>query len=72
MRKNIGVGLLALSVLYSAADLLGWLRPPLLRMRAHGGSERIAAIILGSMSFKAVILIVGALAAFWPARPSNS
>jgi hypothetical protein len=27
MRRIVGVGVLALSVLYSAIDLLGWLRP---------------------------------------------
>jgi hypothetical protein len=66
MRKNLGVTILALSVVYSLIDLLGWLRPPLLRMRAHGGPERLAAIVLSSLSLKAVVLIVGALLTFWP------
>ena len=68
MRKNVGVVILALSVIYSVIDLLGWLRAPLLRMRAHGGSERLLAIVLASLSLKAVVLIVGVLLAFWPER----
>jgi cation transporter-like permease len=68
MRKNAGVAILALSVVYSFIDLLGWLRPPLLRMRAHGGSERLLAIVLASLSLKAVVLLVGVLLAFWPER----
>jgi len=68
MRKHIGVTMLALSVIFSALDLIGWLRPPLLRMRAHGGVERVAAIVLGSLSLKAVVLIVGVLLAFWPSE----
>jgi hypothetical protein len=69
-RKNTGVGLLAVSIFYSAADLLGWLRPSLLRMRAHAGWERTAGDVLASLSFKAVTLIIGALLAFWPDRTS--
>jgi hypothetical protein len=68
MRKNLGVLILALSVAYSAAELSGWLRPSFLRMRAHGGSERLAAVILASLSLKAILLILGALLAFWPVR----
>jgi hypothetical protein len=72
MRKNLGVVMMALSVIYSVVDLLGWLRPPLLRLRIHGGSERLAAIVLGSLSLKAAILIVGILLAFWPDGSSSS
>jgi hypothetical protein len=68
MRKNLGVLLLAVSAAYSALELSGWLRPSFLRMRAHGGAERLAAVVLGSLSLKAVLLIVGALLAFWPMR----
>jgi hypothetical protein len=68
MRRHVGVGVLALSVLYSAIDLAGWLRPVLLRMRIHEGFRRNAAIVLGSMTFKAVILLSGAVLAFWPER----
>ena len=68
MRRNIGVGLLAVSVLYSAADLLGWLRPALLRMRIHEGWERTTAVWMGSLTFKAVVLASGILLAFWPER----
>jgi cation transporter-like permease len=68
LRKNLGVTILALSAVYSLIDLLGWLRPPLLRMRVHGGPERLAAIALSSLSLKAVVLIVGVLLAFWPER----
>ena len=71
MRRNIGVGVLALSVIYSALDLLGWLRPVLLRMRIHEGPRRAAAIVLGSLFFKAVLLTGGVLLTFWPERPSR-
>ena len=66
MRRTVGLGVLALSVLYSAIDLLGWLRPVLLRMRIHEGFCRNAAIVLGSMTFKAIILLSGMVLAFWP------
>jgi len=66
MRRTVGLGVLALSVLYSAIDLLGWLRPVLLRMRIHEGFRRNAAIVLGSMTFKAIILLSGMVLAFWP------
>ena len=68
MRKHIGVGVLALSAIYNAIDLLGWLRPEFLRMRAHAGWERTTALIIGSLFFKGVILIAGALLAFWHDR----
>jgi hypothetical protein len=71
MRKNLGVLLLAVSAAYSAVELSGWLRPSFLRMRAHGGSERLAAVVLGSLSLKAILLIAGALLAFWPMRPGG-
>jgi hypothetical protein len=69
MRRHLGVGVLALSVIYSVLDLLGWLRPVLLRLRIHEGVPRMAAILLGSLFFKAVMLIGGVLLAFWPERP---
>jgi hypothetical protein len=69
MRRHVGVGVLALSVLYSAMDLLGWLRPVLLRMRIHEGFRRNAAIVLGSITFKAIILLSGIVLAFWPEHP---
>ena len=72
MRRRVGVGVLAASALYSAVDLLGWLRPVFLRMRIHEGPRRTAALILGSLTFKAVILLVGVVLAFWPARPPAS
>lgn len=72
MRRNIGVGVLAVSVLYSALDLLGWLRPWLIRLRIHEGPRRMAAIALGSLSFKAVLLAAGVLLAFWPGRQTRS
>jgi hypothetical protein len=71
MRRAIGVGVLALSVLYSAADLVGWLRPTLLRLRVHQGPSRWAAIVLGSLTLKAVVLMTGAVLAFWPQRPQR-
>jgi hypothetical protein len=72
MRKHIGVAMLATSVIFSVLDLLGWLRPTLLRMRAHGGVERVAGLILGSLSLKAIVLTVGILLAFWPSPTSGS
>jgi hypothetical protein len=71
MRKNIGVALLALSVIFFAADLMGTFKPMFLRMRAHGGTERFIAVILGSLSLKAVILFAGILLAFWPERAED-
>jgi hypothetical protein len=67
-RQHAGVIVLAVSLGYSAFDLLGWLRPLLLRWRAHTGVPHTAAIVLGSLTFKALILIAGMLLAFWPAR----
>jgi hypothetical protein len=63
------MGVLALSVIYSALDLLGWLRPTLLRLRIHEGPRRMTAIVLGSLFFKAIVLIGGVLLTFWPERP---
>lgn len=40
-----------------------------LRWRAAGGAERTIAIVLGSLTFKAALLIVAVLLAFWPKRP---
>jgi hypothetical protein len=72
MRRAIGVGVLALSVLYSLADLSGWIRPMLLRMRAHDGPTRWLAIVIGSLTLKALVLAAGAVLAFWPERgPAN-
>jgi hypothetical protein len=71
MRRAVGVGVLALSVLYSAVDLAGWLRPLLLRLRVHPGPSRWAAIVLGSLTLKAVVLMAGAVLAFWPQRPQR-
>ena len=68
-RQNLGVAILAASLVYDALFLSGWFHPMALRMRAHGGVERIVAILLGSLSSKAVLLVVGAILAFWPARP---
>lgn len=67
-RQNIGVALLAVSVLYNGLALSGRFRPMWLRMRAHGGVEQTIAIALGSLSLKAVVLAVGAVLAFWPLR----
>ena len=72
MRRNVGVVLLAASLLYSAVDLLGWLRPIFLRMRIHEGARRTVAIVLGSLTFKAIILIIGIVLAFWPERSRRS
>ena len=67
-RRSMGVGLLAVSVAYSAADLAGWLHPRLLMLGVNGGPKRTLAVILGSISFKAVLLLLGAGLAFWPSR----
>ena len=69
-RQTLGVVMLAVSVAYSAVALTTRFHPMSLRMRAHGGIERIAAIVLGSLSFKATLLIVAAILAFWPSRTS--
>lgn len=68
MRRHTGIALLAASVIYSAVDLLGWLRPIFLRMRIYEGPRRTAAIVLGSLTFKAIILLSGIVLAFWPER----
>ena len=39
-----------------------------LRMRAHGGAERIVALALGSLAFKGVLLAAGAILTFWPSE----
>ena len=67
-RQNFGVLLLALSLVYSVLFITGRFHPMWLRMRAHGGAERAIATVLGSLSFKAVLLIVAALVAFWPEK----
>ena len=69
MRRNFGVGLLAVSVADSVLWLSGWFHPMALRWRAAGGAERTIAIVLGSLTFKAALLIVAVLLAFWPKRP---
>jgi hypothetical protein len=68
MRRTLGVALLAGSVFYSAVDLSGSLRPMFLRMKAHPGPERTAAVLLGALTFKATLLVAGAVLAFWPER----
>jgi hypothetical protein len=67
-RQNFGVLLLAVSLVYSALYLTGRFHPMWLRMRAHGGAERVVATVLGSLTLKAVVLVVAALMAFWPER----
>jgi hypothetical protein len=66
-RQTAGVLVLVVSLVYSTVDLFGWLRPLLLRWRARGGIEHVAAVVFGALTFKAVILIAGILLAFWPA-----
>ena len=68
MRRTIGVVLLAVSVVDSLLWLSGWFHPMALRWRGHGGFERTIALALGSLSFKAALLVAGALLAFWPRR----
>ena len=67
-RQTVGVVVLAGSLLYSALALSGRFHPLALRMRAHGGVEHAVAVVLGSLSFKAVVLLTGAILAFWPAQ----
>ena len=67
-RQKFGVVVLALSLVYSALYLTGRFHPMWLRMRAHGGAERAIATALGSLAFKAAVLIGGAVMAFWPER----
>jgi hypothetical protein len=66
-RQTVGVVVLGVSAAYSAMDLFGWLRPVLLRWRARTGVEHVAGVVLGSLTFKALLLIIGILLAFWPA-----
>lgn len=69
-RQTLGVIILVASIAYSALALTSRFHPMSLRMRAHGGIERMAALVLGSLSFKASLLIVAAILAFWPTRTS--
>ena len=66
--RSIGVALLALSIVSSALALSGRLHPMALRWMARGGTQRTAALVLGSLSFKAALFVVAALLAFWPER----
>lgn len=66
MRQRIGVGLLAFSVIDSLLWLSGWLHPVALRWRAAGGVPRTLAIVLGSLTFQALLLVAAVLLAFWP------
>jgi hypothetical protein len=67
-RQALGVALLIVSVIYSAVDLGGWLRPVLLRWRAHDGFKHTAALVFGSLVVKAIVLFAAAVLAFWPKR----
>ena len=58
--------MLSVSVVYSSLDLMGMTRPLFLRWRAHGGADHTLAVVLGSLSFKAVLLLTAAVLAFWP------
>ncbi|HEX4348023.1 MAG TPA: hypothetical protein VHZ73_10650 [Vicinamibacterales bacterium] len=69
-RQNVGVFLIGLSVAYSALALTKRFHPMWLRMRAHGGAERLIATALGSLSLKGVVLILGAVLTFWPEKKS--
>ena len=68
-RKNIGIGVLAVSAGNSLAHLLRWMRPLLLRMRVHGGLEHTLAVAIDSLTVQFATLVVGAVLAFWPERP---
>ncbi|HZT75808.1 MAG TPA: hypothetical protein VFA27_04065 [Vicinamibacterales bacterium] len=68
MRQRVGVALLAVSIVDSLLWLSGWFHPMALRWRAAGGVQRTMAIVLGSLTFKAVLLIAAVLLAFWPKR----
>jgi hypothetical protein len=68
MRRTVGVFLLAVSVVDSLLWLSGWFHSIALRWRAHGGVERAIAIVLGSLTFKALLLFTGVVLAFWPQR----
>jgi len=67
-RQMVGVLLLAVSLIYSLLFLSGWFHPMALRMRAHGGIERIVVVALSSLFVKGLLLAVGAILAFWPRR----
>lgn len=69
-RQNFGVFLIAVSMVYSGLELTKRFHPMWLRMRAHGGAQWLIATALGSLSLKAIVLIVGALLAFWPEKKS--
>lgn len=71
MRRTVGVVLLAASVVDSLLWLSGWLHPLAVRWRAAGGGGRAVAIVFGSLTLKAALLIAGALLAFWPDRKSG-
>lgn len=65
-RQMLGACLLAGSIADSVLNLLGRFHPLALRMRAHGGTERMIAVVVGSLSLQALVLITGALLTFWP------
>lgn len=67
-RQNAGVLLLFVSLVYSAFALTKRFHPMWLRMRAHAGVERLLATVLGALTFKAALLVIAALMAFWPER----
>jgi hypothetical protein len=67
-RQRIGVVLLVASVADSLLWLSGWFHPMAMRWRAAGGAYRATAIVLGSLTFKAVLLLTAAVLAFWPRR----
>jgi hypothetical protein len=71
MRQRIGVGLLAISVIDSLIWLSGWFHPMAMRWRAAGGAARTIAIVVGSLTFKALLLIAAVLLAFWPRRTDS-
>ena len=68
MRRTIGVWLLAASIVDSLLWLSGWFHPMAVRWRAAGGAERTVALVLGSLTLKAALLVAAALLAFWPTR----
>jgi branched-subunit amino acid transport protein len=68
VRQRVGVVLLAASIVDSLLWFSGWLHPMALRWRAAGGVARAITVVLGSLTFKAALLIVAALLAFWPRR----
>jgi hypothetical protein len=69
MRTRLGgLGLLVASVVANVLDLSYALHPLALRWRAQGGTARALTIIGGSLTFRAGLLIAGAILAFWPYR----